>query len=138
MITSAFQALRNELALCQSGLDNSDIVSLQLRNLFAAILEDFSFVSFELFELYRSRTAVIVGDQALVSVPSFITHDFLETNFAKDPSDYGVALALGVKQLRVGNRSRAKQLIQRVARSGYKERSQALHLLRMHFPDVVE
>ncbi len=131
-----FLSLRKTFKNCESGRISAATIIQQLDDLFAATLLDFSYASFELYELYRRRAVSIGGESIDKNVPSFLRHEFLETAFAKDPSDYGVALALGVKHLRLGNPSRAKQLIQRVAKSGYNERAQAQHLLRKHFSDV--
>jgi hypothetical protein len=136
MKSRLFFGLRESLALFESGGSSDSTIARQLNELFAEITADFSYASFELFELYRNRAEAVGGESMAANVRSFINDDFLETSFAKDPSDYGVVLALGVKQLRLGNPSRAQQLIRRVAKSGYKERAQAEILLRKHFPDV--
>lgn len=136
MKSCLFFGLRESLALFENGGGGNATIERQLNELFAEILTDFSFASFKLFEIYRDRAVAVGGESVAAKVPSFIHHNFLQTAFAKDPSDYGVALALGVKHLRLGNSGRAKQLIQRVAKSGYKERAQADLLLRKHFSDV--
>jgi hypothetical protein len=136
MKSRLFLNLRENLALFEKNGRNSGDIARNLNELFAAVRDDFSYESFELFQLYFDRAANVGGGAVLSGVQSFLSTDFLETAFAKDPSDYGVALALGVKNLRLGNHLRAKQLIQRVAKSGYRESVQAEHLLRKHFSDV--
>jgi hypothetical protein len=136
MKSRLFLNLRENLALFEKNGRNSGDIARNLNELFEAVRDDFSYASFELFQLYLDRAAKVGGDAVLSGIRSFLSTDFLETAFAKDPSDYGVALALGVKNLRLGNHPRAKQLIQRVAKSGYRERVPAEHLLRKHFTDV--
>jgi FkbM family methyltransferase len=49
----------------------------------------------------------------------------LEHAFRTDPSDMFIALQLGMAYEKTGNRQRALQLLQRVAKSGYEERALA-------------
>ena len=57
----------------------------------------------------------------------------LEQKFSTDPSDYSVVYKLAVEYARVGNDERAKQLLDRVARSGYKEKELATSFISNHF-----
>jgi len=136
MKSRLFLNLREDLALFEKSSGDGEDLARKIDELFAAVQGDFSYASFDLFQLYLDRAAQAGGDAVISRTRCFMTTDFLETAFAKDPSDYGVVLALGVKHLRLGNRPRARQLIQRVAKSGYKERAQAELLLRKHFSDV--
>lgn len=53
----------------------------------------------------------------------------LERLFEIDPSDFSVVFQLAVEYARLGNHQRAKQLLSRVARSGYKEKELAVKYL---------
>jgi hypothetical protein len=133
MKSQLFLGLRERIELLEAGKGNAEDLAGAITDLFAAVKSDFSFASFELFQIYHDRAAQAGCDLVASETPCFLTTDFLEKRFAKDPSDYGVALALGVKHLRLGDKKRSKQLIARVAKSGYKERRQAAWLLRRHF-----
>jgi hypothetical protein len=133
MKSQLFLGLRERIALLEAGRGNAEDLAGAITDLFAAVQSDFSFASFELFQIYRDRAAQAGCDLDASQAPCFLTSDFLEQSFAKDPANYGVALALGVKHLRLGDKKRSKQLIARVAKSGYKERRQAAWLLRKHF-----
>jgi hypothetical protein len=129
-----FLNLREELVVFEKSGGDGEALAKKINDLFAAVQADFTFASFERFQIYRNRAVHAAGNALASQIPCFLTSDFLEQSFARDPSNYGVALALGVKHLRLGDKKRSKQLITRVAKSGYKERRQAAWLLRKHFP----
>jgi hypothetical protein len=138
MKSHLFVDLRERIALLETGGGNAEDLAQAINDLFAAVQADFTFVSFELFQTYRDRAMRAAGNALTSQTPCFLTSDFLEQSFAKDPANYGIALALGVKHLRLGDKKRSKQLIGRVAKSGYKEHRQATWLLRKHFPSWAE
>jgi hypothetical protein len=54
-------------------------------------------------------------------ITDFFNTDLLENRFSDDPSDFGIVLALALKNLHLGNIAKAKQLFVRVANSKYRE-----------------
>jgi hypothetical protein len=57
----------------------------------------------------------------------------LECRFEIDPSDMALVLALAIKYLKNENKQRAKQLLYRVASSGYTESKVAKELIAINF-----
>lgn len=60
----------------------------------------------------------------------------LEQQYALDPSNYSLALALALSMKKSGRDQRARQLLERVAASGYAERKMAIEYLKSFFLDV--
>jgi hypothetical protein len=53
----------------------------------------------------------------------------LERRFNDDPSNFSAVYELGIHYAQIGKRERGMQLLERVARSGYKEKNLALAAL---------
>jgi hypothetical protein len=136
MLSSLFRDLHKDLALFEQSGGETERLVRGMTNLFSAVQASFTFTAFELFQHYRHRAIRMCGDEIASRTPCFFTTDYLERGLAKDPSNYGIVLALGVKHLHLRDLKRARQLIQRVARSGYRERARAKHLHRKHFSNV--
>ena len=60
----------------------------------------------------------------------------LERQYALDPSNYSTALALALSMKKSGYNQRARQLLERVAASGYAERDMAIQYLQSFFKDA--
>lgn len=54
----------------------------------------------------------------------------LEKRFSIDPSNYSIVYKLAVEYAAAGERGRAKQLLERIERSGYREKQQAISSLK--------
>jgi hypothetical protein len=60
----------------------------------------------------------------------------LEKRYAIDPSNYSLAISLALSMKKNGQSKRSKQLLERVAASGYPERAKANQLLQHLFKDT--
>ncbi len=63
------------------------------------------------------------------------TVEELERQFGLDPSNFSVVFQLAVRYAELGRHKRAKQLLSRVARSGYKEKSLAVKFIKEQYGD---
>lgn len=61
------------------------------------------------------------------------TVEELERQFGLDPSNFSVVFQLAVEYAELGKHKRAKQLLSRVARSGYKEKWVAMTFLKERY-----
>lgn len=66
--------------------------------------------------------------------PSKTVED-LEHKFKLDPSNFSVVFQLAVEYAQLGKHNRAKQLLRRVARSGYKEKEPAMTFLKERYEE---
>lgn len=64
--------------------------------------------------------------------PSKTVED-LEYQFKLDPSNFSVVFQLAVEYAELGKHKRARQLLRRVARSGYKEKDSAMTFLKEQY-----
>ena len=72
---------------------------------------------------YLNKSADTQHNESKRDLPQCISE--LEHSFRTDPSNMSIALKLGMAYENIGSRQRALQLLQRVAKSGYKERTLA-------------
>ena len=89
---------------------------------------NFSLGKFFIFQ--KAATKIEMLDPQDTQRACFYQDSFLDDRFALDPSDYSIAVALALKMKHLGRLERAKQILQRVADSGYPERKFAQQTLR--------
>ena len=89
---------------------------------------NFSLGKFFIFQQAASKIEML--DPRAAKATCFYESSYLDERFALDPSDYSIAFALALKMKHLGHLTRAKQLLKRVADSGYPERKFAQQALR--------
>jgi len=72
----------------------------------------------------------------MVKAPNERESTALEQQYALDPSNYSLALALALSMKKSGRDQRARQLLERVAASDYADRKMAIVYLKSFFLDA--
>jgi thioredoxin-like negative regulator of GroEL len=89
---------------------------------FEELRSNFSVSSLLLYQELLDRAKAAYPD---IELPSFYQDEFLDESFRTDPSDFAIVYGLAMKNISNGNLKRARQLLTRIATSGYKQRDLA-------------
>lgn len=121
-ITGLLQEIQNLWEDCEPEFAKRQAKLLQIICIKAGIAFSHRFV--------EAPTAV------MINTPLSEESKALEQQYALDPSNYSLAVDLALSMQKSGRNQRAKQLLERVAASGYPERSKAIQYLQSFFKDA--
>jgi len=128
MQSQKFTALAQLLAQIESEQPRQEFVGLMWQ-IFEELRSNFSVSSLLLYQELHERARAARSD---IELPSFYQDEFLDESFRTDPSDFAIVFGLAMKHISNGNLKRARQLLTRIANSGYKQR----HLARTQLNQI--
>jgi hypothetical protein len=121
MKSQKFTALAQLLDQIETEEPRQKFVGLMWQ-VFEELRSNFSVSSLLLYQEILDRAKAAQPD---IKIPSFYQDEFLDESFHTDPSDFAIVYGLAMKNISNGNLKRARQLLTRIATSGYKQRDLA-------------
>jgi hypothetical protein len=116
--------LRQEASALQT-----DSVRGVLQGLRQRLIRAYCVHAFLAYERYLEIFSIRLGTRSLQESCTLVGWDFFEQEFQKDPSRADVVIGLALGKIKAGEVDRGRQLLRRVAASGFKERDLARQIL---------
>lgn len=101
----------------------------ELRSLGEFITAFYSVHALMAFERYLDIISLRLGDRSFKDTFTLLTSDYFEKEFRRDPSQPGIVIGLALCKLRAGDMRRGRQLLLRIASSGFEERDVSRQIL---------